>query len=481
MPDLLSGPPPAESQDDVAASVRVVWMPPEEPRKKRHLAAWLGIPSGIVVVCAGVCAAVLIAPGVMAAGVDLGWRTPGLASEVVASALADTVVTLHTPSRDISLTGEELGLSVDARAVAALAYGHYPLWKVGAWNPGEVPLDVDVDKAVAVAALSAAAPTIFPAPVDAEVVYDAQLAEFTTVSSTSGLGLDLDVLASAVSEALSAGARAVDFDANPAPVEPGISTAAATTQAAALNDLIDSAGFYVDGVKRVGIDPADAASWLTVTAEDEALRVEVDTDAALATIWKVVAALPRTLNRAPVDEVIVTNSAGAQLRTVQEGVNGWSVGSTSGIAAAFVTAFAAGDSRYDLQGQEAPFATTLSYRSIEVNKTTGQTILYENGKVVDTFPIAIGRPATPTPEGRFTVFAQLAVQDMGCVPGYDYCTKDVPWISYFDGDNGFHGTYWHDNFGPGAMMSHGCVNMTIAAAERVYYFAQLGTEVWVHS
>jgi lipoprotein-anchoring transpeptidase ErfK/SrfK len=30
-------------------------------------------------------------------------------------------------------------------------------------------------------------------------------------------------------------------------------------------------------------------------------------------------------------------------------------------------------------------------------------------------------------------------------------------------------------------MSHGCVNMTEAAAEHVYYFAQTGTEVSVHS
>ena len=150
------------------------------------------------------------------------------------------------------------------------------------------------------------------------------------------------------------------------------------------------------------------------------------------------------------------------------------------------------ESHYDKQlpVKEIPFETTLLHRWIEVDKSAGTTILYENDKVVDTYAIALGKPGHDTQEGRFTVYGQLTIQDMGScdaegnyVPGgsFDYCTADVPWVTYFNGDQGFHGTYWHSNFGAGAYMSHGCVNMTIAAAERVYYFAQTGTEVWVHA
>ena len=41
-----------------------------------------------------------------------------------------------------------------------------------------------------------------------------------------------------------------------------------------------------------------------------------------------------------------------------------------------------------------------------------------------------------------------------------------------------HGTYWHDLFGV-ARMSHGCVNLSLWAAEWVYGWAPLNTPVTV--
>lgn len=473
---------PSRVQEQSAPVFTAYQPPPDlDRRSSRRLGLWLGIPGAIVTAIASVLATLLIAPGVLVAGSDIGWRTSDTASEMVAAALADTVVTFQTPSKSITLTGEELGLSVDSEALAALAYGEHPLWKVGSWNPGNVPIDVTIDARATLDALTSAEPSVFRAPTDAGVIFSRKLDGFTTSDSAVGYGIDFDELASVVSVALSSGSRVVDFDATPVRLEPEISTAEAAEQVPVLNDLIGTAGFYVDKARVVTIDPAEAASWVTVTAVDGELAVDVDTDAAMADLWRVVASLPRQLNRPATNELIVTNSAGAHLRTVQDGAQGSTIGATSGIAAAYIEAFAAGDSSYEIEQKPVDFVTNLLFRSIEVNKTTGQTTLYENGEVVDVYPVAIGQSATPTPEGHFTVFWQLPMQDMGCVPGYDYCTPDVPWITYFDGDNGFHGTYWHDNFGPGAMMSHGCVNMTIAAAERVYYFAQEGTEVWVHS
>lgn len=467
--------------DNEVRPIVVLWLPREKRRTAARLALWLGIPAGLAVAVAALCAAILIAPGVLVAGVDVGWRTPGAASVVVQQALEDTTVTLETPTKDITLSANELGLTVDAKSVAALAHGQYPLWNVGSWNPGNIPIEVAVDEATATAAISAAAPSVFPAPVDASVEYDAKLGDFEAVKSAPGLGVDFDALAAAVSDALSSGSREVDFDATPVKVDAAVTTIEARDRADDLNELIDTAGFYVDGKKVVGIERATAASWLSVTVQDGALTTVVDTAAALADTRKTLLTLAKTVNRPAVDEVIVTNSAGDHLRTVQSGVDGWKLAPSRGLADKFVASFAAGVGEYDLVGTPVAYDTKLAFRSIEVNKTTGVAILYENGRIVDTYTIAVGRPETPTFEGHFTIYAQLPLQDMGCVPGYDYCTKDVPWISYFDGDNGFHGTYWHDNFGAGAMMSHGCVNMRIADAERVFYFAQIGTEVWVHS
>mgnify|MGYP003663558548 FL=1 len=89
-----------------------------------------------------------------------------------------------------------------------------------------------------------------------------------------------------------------------------------------------------------------------------------------------------------------------------------------------------------------------------------------------------GKSGWETHTGNFRIGWKTAMQDMGCVPGYDWCTKDVPWVAYFNGDEGFHGTYWHSNFG--TPMSHGCINLTIANAKLLYDWAYRGTEVSVH-
>ena len=80
--------------------------------------------------------------------------------------------------------------------------------------------------------------------------------------------------------------------------------------------------------------------------------------------------------------------------------------------------------------------------------------------------------------GTFRINSHVVMQDMGCVPGYDYCTKDVKWVMYYNGDEAFHGTWWHDNFGN--KMSHGCMNLSEANAKWLWDWTPIGTEVWVH-
>ena len=47
----------------------------------------------------------------------------------------------------------------------------------------------------------------------------------------------------------------------------------------------------------------------------------------------------------------------------------------------------------------------------------------------------------------------------------------MPWVSFFTGTGvGFHGTYWHNNYG--SPRSHGCVNLTPEAAKFLYRWSQ---------
>ncbi len=77
--------------------------------------------------------------------------------------------------------------------------------------------------------------------------------------------------------------------------------------------------------------------------------------------------------------------------------------------------------------------------------------------MVDSWLISSGRPATPTDPGHYRINSHIDIQTMrGFNPdGTPYTQPDVKWVMYFNGDQGFHGVYWHDNWGH--TMSHGCV------------------------
>lgn len=80
----------------------------------------------------------------------------------------------------------------------------------------------------------------------------------------------------------------------------------------------------------------------------------------------------------------------------------------------------------------------------------------------------------PTPIGDFTIWVKLRATRMTGGSGADYYDlPNVPYVMYFYNDKvprfaGFslHGAYWHNNFGH--PMSHGCVNMRIIDAEKIY-------------
>lgn len=114
-------------------------------------------------------------------------------------------------------------------------------------------------------------------------------------------------------------------------------------------------------------------------------------------------------------------------------------------------------------------------RWFDVDLSDQRMYAYEGDTLVRTFVVSTGTWQTPTIKGRFKVWIKLRSAPMS---GPGYYLPDVPYIMYFSGDYGIHGTYWHNNFG--VPMSHGCVNLSIPDAEWAYNFAVVGTVVNVH-
>lgn len=114
-------------------------------------------------------------------------------------------------------------------------------------------------------------------------------------------------------------------------------------------------------------------------------------------------------------------------------------------------------------------------RWIDVNLSEQQIYAYEGDVLVNSFIVSTGVYGTPTVTGEFHIYVKVPMQDMS---GPGYYLPDVPWVMFFHDDYGFHGTYWHNNFG--TPMSRGCVNLRTEDAEWLYHWASVGTSVVVH-
>ncbi|MGE4283515.1 MAG: LysM peptidoglycan-binding domain-containing protein [Clostridia bacterium] len=103
---------------------------------------------------------------------------------------------------------------------------------------------------------------------------------------------------------------------------------------------------------------------------------------------------------------------------------------------------------------------------IEVNKSAFRLTLYRNGRVVKTYPIAIGKPSTPTPEGTFTVINKQVN------PGGPFGTR---WLGLSKPSYGIHGNSNPSSIG--TMASNGCVRLYNNDVNELFNFVPVGTEV----
>ncbi|MDD2921961.1 MAG: L,D-transpeptidase [Anaerolineales bacterium] len=112
---------------------------------------------------------------------------------------------------------------------------------------------------------------------------------------------------------------------------------------------------------------------------------------------------------------------------------------------------------------------------IDVDLSQQRVYAYEGDAVVNSFIVSTGTWQTPTVTGEYHIWVKYVSAPMS---GPGYYLPNVPYVMYFYGSYGLHGTYWHNNFG--TPMSHGCVNLSIPDSEWLYNFSSVGTLVNVH-
>ncbi len=121
-------------------------------------------------------------------------------------------------------------------------------------------------------------------------------------------------------------------------------------------------------------------------------------------------------------------------------------------------------------------------KRIEISLAKQWLYAYEGDYMVFDAPVSTGRDGFETPRGSFTIFSKLPLQTMrGSAGGETWEVPNVPSVMYFQGGGyAIHGTYWHNSFGTGARLSHGCVNLSLDKAAWLYEWSPMGTPVIVY-
>ncbi|WP_427159846.1 L,D-transpeptidase [Aliinostoc sp. HNIBRCY26] len=113
-------------------------------------------------------------------------------------------------------------------------------------------------------------------------------------------------------------------------------------------------------------------------------------------------------------------------------------------------------------------------RRIVIDLSAQRLFAWEGDKLVYSFRVSTGKSSTPTPTGKFRINSKYRINRMR---GQGYDIPDVPYAMYFYQGYAIHGAYWHNRFG--TPVSHGCVNLPVKQARKLFNWASPGTLVVV--
>jgi len=127
-------------------------------------------------------------------------------------------------------------------------------------------------------------------------------------------------------------------------------------------------------------------------------------------------------------------------------------------------------------------AVPEALKYVHVDLGTQLVTAFEGEQMVLSARCASGTKGTRTPVGEFRTYHKgptIHMSNEGDAEANIYDLPGVPWVSFFTGTGiGFHGTYWHNDYG--RPRSHGCVNLTMEAAKFIYRWTRpevpVGTE-----
>ena len=438
------------------------------------------------------------APHTTVAGIDVS----GMSREEIA-----TLVRSRAESVTVSVTGDvsataslaQLGTTVDAEATAqaAIAPSSSVLHRLTALvSPTSIDVVTATDPMVTADYAQSLVPEGRTRARNADLALGDDGETFEVVPGSEGVGLDTQALQTAVDTAAST-LSGTKVSLSLATVTPEVTDEMAAAVARSANSMV--------------------AHSVTLTGPEEAfLTADLPTKAS----WVVTTSHPHTaptlsVNVSEVESWIRTKAAFLNVDSVTgkryvdpsgnvaavpvQAQDGRHVSNAEALATAAAAALEAGtdysgtletatdtaawqDKLIDYGAQDLAYPAAPGEKWIDIDLSKATTTAYEGSSVVHgPVPMVPGSPDHPTVTGTYAVYLKYAAQDMGCTPGWPYCARGVPWVSYWHESYALHGAPWQHTFGwsgPGG--SHGCINLPVSEAKWFYDWDEIGTPVVSH-
>ena len=109
---------------------------------------------------------------------------------------------------------------------------------------------------------------------------------------------------------------------------------------------------------------------------------------------------------------------------------------------------------------------------ISINLSQRRLYFYNNERLINSYPVAIGKPSTPTPPGMWKIVNKIT--HPGGILGTRWMGLNIP---ADDGVYGIHGTT--QPWSIGKAVSNGCIRMFNEDIEEIFPLTPLGTKVHI--
>lgn len=135
------------------------------------------------------------------------------------------------------------------------------------------------------------------------------------------------------------------------------------------------------------------------------------------------------------------------------------------------------------QDQAEAAKSSEANREVIVSIADRKLALLEDGEIVKVYPVAVGKPSTPSPSGEFKVVNRVTnptyYHNGQIIPAGPANPVGTRWIGLSQKGYGIHGTNQPRSIGRAA--SHGCIRMAKADLEELFEILRPGDTVSIRA